>query len=281
MARQLRVEFEGAVYGVTSRGNARQPIFLDDLDRSWFLAGLLQVVERYECVCHTYCLMGNHYHAVIETPRANLSLALRQLNGTYAARFNRRHGRVGHVFQGRFHSVLVEKERHALELARYTVLNPVRAGLCQDAAEWAWSSYRALAGMEPPPPLLSVAWLLGQFSGDRARAHQRFRKFVREDDGRNPLSAARGEIYLGDRHFVERNHPAAPLSREHPEAQRRPLRSSLRAILLTGSDAEIEAAVRVHGYRLAEVAAYLGVHPSTVTRRVAEIERRRRPGPAA
>ena len=127
MARPLRIEFPGALYHVTSRGNARQRVFRDDEDREMFLATLAWVVERFGWRCHAYCLMDNHIHLLIETPQPNLSRGMRQLNGVYTQPFNRRHRKVGHLFQGRFKAVLVEKERYLLELARYIVLNPVRA----------------------------------------------------------------------------------------------------------------------------------------------------------
>jgi putative transposase len=130
MARPLRVEFEHALYHAIARGNERSTIFRDDRDRQGLLAGLGRVVERYGWICHAYCLMGNHFHLLIETPNANLSIGMRQLNGVYAARFNRRHGRVGHLFEGRFKAYLVEKDAYALGVARYVVLNPVRARLC-------------------------------------------------------------------------------------------------------------------------------------------------------
>ena len=158
MARPLRIEFEGALYHVTSRGNARQAIFLDDEDRERFLERLGKVVDRFGWLCHAYCLMTNHYHLLLETPAANLSRGMQLLNGTFTQAFNRRHGRVGHVLQGRFKGILVEKESHLLELARYVVLNPVRAGVVRHPREYGWSSYSSgsdlvLCGhaVYPPP----------------------------------------------------------------------------------------------------------------------------------
>ena len=128
MSRPLRIEFAGAVYHVTSRGNGRKPIFRDDVDRRSFLEVLHKVNQRHHWICHAYCLMTNHYHLVIETPEGNLSRGMRQLNGVYTMYFNRRHRTVGHVFQGRFKAILVERESYLLEVCRYVVLNPVRAG---------------------------------------------------------------------------------------------------------------------------------------------------------
>jgi putative transposase len=129
MTRPLRVEFPGAVYHVTSRGDGREAIYVDDTDRDCFLAVVGQVLDRFAWRCHAYCLMGNHYHLLIETPEANLARGMRQLNGVYTQRFNRQHGRVGHVFQGRYKAIVVQKDKHLLELCRYVVLNPVRAGV--------------------------------------------------------------------------------------------------------------------------------------------------------
>src|SRR3972149_3675574 len=173
MARPLRIEYDGALYHVTSRGNGRKAIFKDDGDRELFLTTLGQVIERFHWLCHAYCLMDNHYYLVIETPDGNLSKGMRQLNGVYTQAFNRRHRRVGHLFQGRYHAVVVEKEAHLLELCRYVVLNPVRVKACRTAGEWRWSSYRATAGVSPAPPFLRLDWLLGQFGQARRQAQAR------------------------------------------------------------------------------------------------------------
>ena len=128
MARPLRIEFPGAIYHVTARGNARNAIVLDDEDRELFLVCLGEVILLFGWVCHAYCLMDNHYHLLIETPEGNVSRGMRQLNGVFTQRFNRRHGQVGHLFQGRFKAIVVDRESYLLELCRYVVLNPIRAG---------------------------------------------------------------------------------------------------------------------------------------------------------
>ncbi len=132
MARPLRIEYPGAGYHVTARGNARGPIFFDDEDRRSFLTILGSAINHFNWLCHAYCLMENHYHLLIDTPDGNLSRGMRQLNGVYTQRVNRRYSRAGHLFQGRFKSILVDKESYLLELARYVVLNPVRAKLVKD-----------------------------------------------------------------------------------------------------------------------------------------------------
>ena len=146
MARPLRLEYAGALYHITSRGDRREPIYEDDADRKMFMSLLEQVCKTYNWLCHAYCLMGNHYHLLVETPEANLSKGMRQLNGLYTQSYNRNHNRVGHVFQGRYKAILVEKQSYLLELARYIVLNPVRAQMVHVAGDWQWSSYRATIG---------------------------------------------------------------------------------------------------------------------------------------
>jgi len=136
MARPLRIEYEGALYHITTRGNARAAIFLADEDRNLFLKTLSEVPIRYGWICHAYCLMPNHYHLLVETPSPNLSRGMQLLNGIYTQEFNRQHKRSGHLFQGRFKAILVEKESHLLELARYIVLNPVRAGMVTSIDDW-------------------------------------------------------------------------------------------------------------------------------------------------
>ena len=136
MARPLRIEYPGAVYHVTGRGNERKAIFREDQDRKAFLDTLHAVTLRYHWLCHAYCLMNNHYHLVIETPDGNLSLGMRQLNGVYTQGFNRRHKRAGHLFQGRFKAVVVQKESHLLETCRYVVLNPVRGRRVDRPDRW-------------------------------------------------------------------------------------------------------------------------------------------------
>ena len=178
MPRPLRIEFPGALYHVTSRGNNQARIFWDDADRRSFLGALAAVVARDRFELHAYCLMGNHYHAVLGTPAANLARGMQRLNSAFAQYANARHGRSGHVFQGRYHAQLVEEEAHLLHVARYVVLNPVRAGLAAAPAGWRWSSYRATAGLERAPAFLTTAWLLGQFSADEGRARQRYAAFV-------------------------------------------------------------------------------------------------------
>ena len=149
MARPIRIEYAGALYHVTSRGDRREDIYLDDEDRLIWLAVFSDVCSRFNWRCHAWCLMDNHYHIVVETIDGNLSQGMRQLNGVFTQKSNRRHGRVGHVFQGRYKAVLVQKECYLLELGRYVVLNPIRAGMVSDMLDWKWSSYLAMVGDVP------------------------------------------------------------------------------------------------------------------------------------
>lgn len=205
MARQLRLEFEGALYHLTARGNARQPIFQDDTDRRQFLALLGREILQQRWCCYAYCLMDNHYHLLVETPEANLSRGMRRLNASYTQRFNRRHKRVGHVLQGRFKSLLVEKESYLLELCRYLVLNPVRAAMVETAADWRWSSYRATVGDEPAPTWLDAAGVLALFAPEPTAARHAYRSFVQAGIGQpSPWSQVKGQIFLGSVAFLQR-----------------------------------------------------------------------------
>jgi len=204
MARPLRIEFPGAVYHITSRGNERKAIFRDDRDRKIFLDTLADVTHRYNWLCHAYCLMDNHYHLLIDTPDGNLSIGMRQLNGIYTQRFNKRHDRVGHLFQGRFKALLLQKDSHLLEACRYVVLNPVRAKRVQKPGEWIWSSYGATAGRKKLNPCLVVDWVLGQFGSERKIAEAGYRRFVRDGIGVESIwNSVRGQSVLGESDFIE------------------------------------------------------------------------------
>ncbi len=152
MARPLRIEYPGAVYHITARGNGRQAIFHDDRDYLKFLEIFVKTQERFNWLCHAYCLMGNHYHLMIETPDANISKGMHRLNAAFSQAHHKRHETVGHLFQGRFKGIVVDRESYLLELARYVVLNPVRAGLVGRPEDWPWSSYRAMVGLPPLMP---------------------------------------------------------------------------------------------------------------------------------
>ncbi len=273
MARPLRIEYEGALYHVTSRGNAGTMIFLDDPDRVRFLEILKSVVDRFGWICHAYCLMGNHYHLLVETPQPNLSRGMQHLNGVYTQWFNRRHARSGHLVQGRFKSIVVEKESYLLELARYVVLNPVRAKMVRSARDWRWSSYRATAGQVARPEFLTIDGLLSQFDEDRTKAIRAYRRFVGEGKGINVWEALAGGVLMGGDAFVQSLKPLlndVKRNRGIRREERLASRPSLDELFDGVTDKQtrnqrIHEAVRKHEYRLKEVGDHLGLCYSTIS----------------
>ena len=218
MVRPLRLEFDGALYHVTSRGDRREDIYEDNFDRASFLTLFSDVCDRHNWVCHSYCLMSNHYHLLIETPDGNLSKGMRQLNGVYSQIYNCRHNLVGHVFQGRFHAILVEKEAHLKELARYVVLNPVRAKMIENVGHWHWSSYRAMIAKASKPAWLETDWLLSTFHSNRKQAIQAFIKFVAAGKGvPSPFASRKNTLILGSDEFIETNLAKLDLSNDLTE----------------------------------------------------------------
>lgn len=271
MARPLRLEFEGALYHITSRGDRRENIYETDADRQAFLAIFGEVCESFNWVCHAYCLMDNHYHLLVETPEANLSKGMRQLNGVYTQNFNRRNHRCGHVFQGRYKSILVDKQSYLLELARYIVLNPVRAGMVQRAQDWPWSSFRATIGLDEKPKWLRDDWLLSAFDRNKSSAIRRYLNFVVEGMSRASVWAdVKHQVYLGDDRFVEQVLSRIDTSKdlsEIPSAQIRPRASHL-YVYLSQEKSRNRAIVRAYesgGYTLKEIADYFDLHYSTVS----------------
>lgn len=234
MTRPLRLEFPGAVYHLTARGDRREDIFLDDADRLTFLDFLAKEVHQQHWRLYAYCLMSNHYHLLIETPEGKLVDGMRRLNGVYTQAFNRRHGRVGHVLQGRYKSILVDKEAYLLELARYIVLNPVRAGMVQRVDDWPWSSYGVTAGKREAPDWLDAEWIVKQFGTDPVAARQAYRRFVRAGaDIASPWEALRGQVYLGEDKFLARMEKLAAAQDKQgiPAIQRQPARPDAEAVL--------------------------------------------------
>lgn len=275
MARPLRIEYPNAVYHVTSRGNARNKIFLSDQDRENFLFVLGSVVKRFNWLCHAYCLMDNHYHLMIETPDANLSRGMRQLNGVYTQKYNWWHSKTGHIFQGRYKSILVEKENYLLELCRYVVLNPVRANMVRKPDEWKWSSYEATARLKSVPDYLTVDWILGLFSKNKKEAQKRYRKFIIERIQRgSPWNDLQGQILLGEEGFIDKfkeHLTDKEKIKEIPRAQRHVNRPNL-SKLFSGGVKTVKRNKRIytahisHGYTLKEIADHLDIHYTTVSK---------------
>ena len=275
MARPLRIELAGGLYHVTARGDRRENIYFSPADRMAWLDIFGDVCRRFNWVCHAYCQMTNHYHVVIETPEGNLSKGMRQLNGVYTQYVNRSHKRVGHVFQGRFKGILVEKDSYLLELCRYVVLNPVRAGMLREPKRWAWSSHRAMLGLIESPGWLETDWLLGQFGTQRKRATGKYEQFVKAGIGAETVwTHLRNQIFLGSEKFVERLQRRAAESatlREVPRAQRQPKAKPLEYYARLGR-AGMARAYLSGSYTMQDIAEHFGVHYSTVSRIVKEFE---------
>ncbi len=282
MSRSLRIEYPGALYHVTSRGNGGGDIYLDDHDRREFLRLLGAVCARFHWRIHAWCLMTNHYHLVIETEDANLSRGMRQLNGVYTQAFNRAHGRAGHVFQGRYTAILVERDAYLLELCRYVALNPIRARMVRKPERWRWSSYRATAGEAgapgaagaPAEDWLEIDWLLSQFGRSKARARVKYAAFVADGIGGAPVwDNLKRQIFLGSDDFADAMAKRGGSLAEVPRAQARPKPPALKkfAERIGGRGGRDEAMARAcleGGYSQAEVARHFDVHYSTVSRAV-------------
>ena len=206
MGRPLRIEYPGALYHITSRGNEKREIFLDDHDRGKFLEILKDYHERYGILIHSYVLMNNHYHLVLETPKGNLLKAMHGINGGYTGYFNRRYGRAGHLFQGRYKGILVEKDAYLLELSRYIHLNTVRAGTVKTPELYEWSSYPAYIGMQKEKSWMEYSWVLSRFGRDEGMARRNYKEYVEEGlEGKieTPLKDLYARVILGGKEFRE------------------------------------------------------------------------------
>jgi REP element-mobilizing transposase RayT len=235
MARALRIEYPGAVYHITSRGNERRVIFLDDEDREQFLRLLADAVTRFGWILTAFTLMTNHFHLVVETPTPTLSRGMQWLNGTYAAWFNRKRERSGHLLGGRFHAFIVEKEAYYLELLRYVVLNPVRAKMVERPEEYRWSSYRAMAGYAPAPEWLNVTEL-AVFFGAEGAWHDNFKAYVEEKltSEERLFDRVQRQIYLGTEAWIASMRTrieSKPRSDAHPRIQREVGRPSMKQVV--------------------------------------------------
>ena len=206
MTRPLRVEYPNAYYHVINRGNYQGKIYLNDRDREKFLEYLETAADRFSIIIHGYCLMGNHYHLLIQTPDANLSQAMQWINVSYATYFNRKRDRHGHLFQGRFKAILIDADEFLKHLSRYIHLNPVRAKIVSSPAEYRWSSYPAFIGQQKPPSFLETDWLLSAFGKSRKQARKSYQDFVEKVDAKtldNPSSQVSEGFLLGDAEFIK------------------------------------------------------------------------------
>jgi len=205
MARPLRITYRGAVYHVTSRGNEKKAVFKNIRDREKFLEYLESASKRYKAVVHVYCLMDNHYHLLLETPSGNLPQIMHHINGAYTTYFNIKRERFGHLFQGRYKAILIDKDEYSKELSRYIHLNPVRAGLVKTPEEYEWSSYRSYIGAKAPPEWLHRDFILSYFGEKVSSAQKGYCSFVNTIANKghdNPLNAVVSSTLLGSQDFI-------------------------------------------------------------------------------
>jgi REP element-mobilizing transposase RayT len=263
---------------VTARGDNHGLIFIDEADRKKWLSIMGLVSSRVNFSVHAYCQMGNHYHVVIETVEGNLSQGMRQLNSLYSQYFNRRHDRVGHVFQGRYKAILVHKDSHLLELARYIALNPVRAGLVSQAGDWRWSHYNATIGAAVAPGWLVTDWLLSQFSHHRERAGREYEAFVADGvEAASPLVDVRHQLVLGNAEFEAEQRPrldGMDLT-AIPKEQRRLGALALHEYAEKYSDRDraMSAAYLSTAFTMRDIARHFGVCYKTVGRAIKRFEK--------
>jgi putative transposase len=207
MGRPLRVEYAGALYHITSRGNERKKIFLDDGDRKKFLTILEDYHDRYGILIHSYVLMDNHYHLILETPKGNVLKVMHGINGGYTGYFNRRYGRSGHLFQGRYKGIMIDKDSYLIPLSRYVHMNPVRAGVVERPEQYRWSSYLGYIGRGKENEWVEYTWILSQFGSRRLGAKRRYREYTEEALKKrvdNPLKSLHSQVILGGEEFIKR-----------------------------------------------------------------------------
>jgi putative transposase len=263
MSRPLRLEFPDALYHLTSRGDRREDIYEDDMDRGAFLDVLSSVIEQFNWTCYAYCLMSNHYHLLVQTPDANLSKGMRQLNGVYTQAYNRRHNKTGHLFQGRYKSILVDEDSYLLELSRYIVLNPVRAGMTRRVDQWKWSSYLAMVGEDIVPGWLASDYLLSQFSVQRKTAIRKYMAFVQDGLRRDSIWAQlNNQIYLGDQKFIDSLQQEKEKDLQIPKIQKRSIAKTIQeyAKMSSSRDEAIVKAYDSGAYSYQELGEYFGLH---------------------
>lgn len=281
MGRPLRIEFPGAHYHVTSRGNEQKDVFKSQKDREQFLSYLESAVFRYGAVIHAYCLMGNHYHLLLETPSGNLSQIMQHINGAYTNYFNVKQKRYGHLFQGRYKAILIEADEYAEELSRYIHLNPVRAGMVSRPEEYRWSSYLDYIEGRKSPEWLKTAFILDYF-GKGKNACKKYQVFVEdliEREYESPLNGATAATILGGAEFVTeiaaRHVDGKQHGRDLPAVRKLSARPTMEAIIkaarnLAGNDrlsekVGIYLCHKYSGAKLKEIGERFGIGESAVS----------------
>ncbi|MGE0879821.1 MAG: transposase [Acidimicrobiia bacterium] len=282
MSRPLRIELAGGVYHVTARGDRREPIYRDDVDCLHQLEILGRALDRFDARVLAYCQMTNHFHLVVKTYEENLSRFMRQLNGVYSQTYNRRHGVTGHLFEGRFKSVIVDTSVYLAAACRHVERNPVAAGLVAEPGEWRWSSYQAHLGRVEAPWWLDTAavraHMLGRmvrYAADELLGAEAYREFVEHVDGDDDSFWDRSltaQIFLGDEAFAERMQATALASRlgnvEIPRAQRRAPLSWDDCVGRSGGDRDLAIFIgfREAGMTMTELARRSDLSVSQVSR---------------
>jgi REP element-mobilizing transposase RayT len=282
MARPLRIEYPGAFYHVTSRGNEQKDVFKSQKDREKFLSYLESAVMRYGAVIHVYCLLSNHYHLLLETPDGNLSQIMRHVNGAYTTYFNIKRKRAGHLFQGRYKAILVEADEYAAELSRYIHLNPVRAGMTSRPEEHQWSSYRGYIGLNKAPEWLKEDFILGNFGGNSPEARNRYRKFAEDlldSEYDSPLKEVIASTILGRPEFVnevsERKLGGTRDTRNVPAMKELALHPSLDEIIIRIKEERVDEKLlrnisiyccqKFSGAKLKEIGEHFGISDAAVS----------------
>jgi REP element-mobilizing transposase RayT len=284
MARQLRIEYPGAFYHVTSRGNQKQSVFFSPWDKARFLDCLDEAHEKLDLLVHSYCLMENHYHLMLETRQANLSKIMHFINTSFTVYLNKRYKRVGHLFQGRFKAILLEAETYAQELSRYIHLNPLRAGIVRRPEDYPWSSLREYLGQRKPPRWLDTSFVLGLFGNEADDARLQYAGFISSaliSNIPNPFKNKNGgsPAILGSKGFLERINETylqgiAP-NRELPllrQYRKKPPLERIRSEVVRrlGNEDKLSrntAIFLTHGntdYKLVEIGAYFGISQAAI-----------------
>lgn len=261
MTRALRYETPDAFFHITSRGTAKRAIFISRYDHQMFCELLGLVVARFAWICHSFCLVQNHFHLLVETPNTNLASGMKYLNGVYSQRFNRIHGRIGHLMQDRYYSRIIETDPDCLAVARYVALNPVNAGLCGHPLDWEWGSYRTILGFPSAFDFIDCRLLLSMFTDDTKAARLSFMKFVEEDAAENANYEIGQGVVAGSTSDAKRP------------------RKSLHDLIIDVCDTCVRdqsmlLAHTKHGYTIEEIASQTGFHPASVSRMINRARKR-------
>lgn len=282
MARPIRIQYPDAFYHIMSRGSDRLNIFNDPQDYQNFLIVFFDTIKRYNWTCYSYCLMPNHYHLLIKTHEANLSLGMRQLNGVYTQNYNIRYKRIGHLFQGRFRSILVEEEKYKYELIRYIALNPLRANISQRIEDYRWNSVLEVLGLIDKTGCINIKEILLNFDEDEEKAKKIFLEFL-NSRSRKDIEKPKGGIIIGSNEFIDKIKGFLKSKEKEVEipVRERLIHRPLLKELFNGDiinkqkrNQLIYEACIDYGYSLSEISRALGMHYASVSR-IFSIERKK------